>query len=160
MAGRLLAELKQTKPFQHREDEAYLNLIRTADHLRRQVAELLKPHDLSPAQYNVLRILRGALAEGDERERARTCGDICARLVTFEPDLTRLLDRLLKQGLVERERDDQDRRVVRSRITKRGVELLARLDGPVVEANRLTLGRLGQDRLLQLIDLLEDVRAS
>jgi DNA-binding MarR family transcriptional regulator len=159
MAGRLLSELKQGKPFKHREDEAYLNLIRTADHLRRQVAELLKPYELTPAQYNVLRILRGALAEGEERDRARTCGDICARLVTFEPDLTRLLDRLVRQGLVERERDDRDRRVVRSRITAKGLELLARLDGPVVDANRQILGRLGQDRLLQLIDLLEDIRA-
>lgn len=160
MAGRLLAELKQTKPFQRREDEAYLNLIRTADQLRRQVADLLKPHELSPAQYNVLRILRGALSEVEERDRARTCGDICARLVTFEPDLTRLLDRLVKQGLVERERDGQDRRVVRSRITRKGVDLLARLDAPIASIHQHGLGRLGQDRLLQLIDLLEDVRAS
>ena len=160
MAGRLQAELKQTKPFQHREDEAYLNLIRTADHLRRQVAELLKPHEVSPAQYNVLRILRGALSESEERDRARTCGDICARLVTFEPDLTRLLDRLVKQGLVERERDEQDRRVVRSRITRKGIDLLTRLDAPIADAHRQGLGRLGQERLLQLIDLLEDARAS
>ena len=160
MAGRLLSELKQTKPFRHREDEAYLNLIRTADHLRRRVAELLKPHELSPAQYNVLRILRGALAEGDERDHARTCGDICGRLVTFEPDLTRLLDRLVKQHLVERERDDRDRRVVRSRITAKGLDVLTRLDGAVTEAHRHSLGRLGEERLLQLIDLLEDVRAS
>jgi DNA-binding MarR family transcriptional regulator len=159
MAGRLLTELKQTKPFQRREDEAYLNLIRTADHLRRQVADLLKPHEVSPAQYNVLRILRGALSENDERDRARTCGDICTRLVTFEPDLTRLLDRLVKQGLVERERDEEDRRVVRSRITKKGIDLLNRLDAPIADAHRQSLGRLGQDRLLQLIDLLEDVRA-
>jgi DNA-binding MarR family transcriptional regulator len=159
MAGRLLSELKQTRPFKCREDEAYLNLVRTADLLKREMAELLKPLDLTPAQYNVLRILRGALGEGDARERARTCGDICARMVTYEPDLTRLLDRLVRQELVERERDEQDRRVVRSRITGKGLAVLAKLDEPTLDRHRARLGRLGQERLLQLIDLLEELRS-
>ena len=159
MAGRLLTELKQTRPFKSREDEAYLNLIRTADLLKREMVEVLKPFDLSPSQYNVLRILRGAQSESDVRERARTCGDICGRLVTFEPDLTRLLDRLVKQGLVERDRDDRDRRVVRSRITDKGLAVLAKLDEPIPERQRTRLGRLGQERLLQLIDLLEELRS-
>jgi DNA-binding MarR family transcriptional regulator len=158
MAGLLLKELKQTRPFRSRAEEAALNLIRTADLLKRASAELLRAHDLTSAQYNVLRILRGALNERDERKRARTCGDIGARLVTYEPDVTRLLDKLVKQGLVERERDDQDRRVVHSRITRKGLDLLARLDEPSVALLERRLGRLGQDRLAALIELLEAIR--
>jgi DNA-binding MarR family transcriptional regulator len=159
MSGLLLKELKQGRPFRNRVDEAYLNLVRTADLLKRSTAEALRPHDLSPAQYNVLRILRGALNEKSERDHARTCGDICDRLVTYEPDLTRLLDKLVRQGLVMRERDEEDRRVVRSRITRKGLELLAGLDDTIDSVTRARLQRLGDDRLLHLIDLLEAIRA-
>ena len=159
MTGRLLAELKQTRPFRTREDEAFLNLVRTTELLRREVIELFKPHDLSHAQYNVLRILRGASRESDPQDRARTCGDIASRLVTFEPDVTRLLDKLERQELILRERDGADRRVVRSRITDKGLALLEQLDEPIMEMQRRRLGRLGQERLTQLIDLLEDLRA-
>jgi DNA-binding MarR family transcriptional regulator len=159
MSGMLLKELKQGRPFRNRTDEAYLNLVRTADLLKRATAEALRPHDLSPAQYNVLRILRGALNEKSPRDHARTCGDICDRLVTYEPDLTRLLDKLVRQGLVKRERDDEDRRVVRSRITPKGLSVLAALDDTVDTVPRSRLQRLGDERLLQLIDLLEDIRA-
>lgn len=159
MTGRLLTELKQTKPFRSREDEAFLNLIRTTELLRREVIELFKPHDITHAQYNVLRILRGALRESDPHNHARTCGDIASRLVTFEPDVTRLLDKLERQGLIIRERDTDDRRVVRSRITDKGLGLLDELDDPIMEIQRQRLGRLGQDRLTTLIDLLEDLRS-
>lgn len=159
MTGRLLTELKQTRPFRSREDEAFLNLIRTTELLRREVIELFKPHDITHAQYNVLRILRGALRESDPHNRARTCGDIASRLVTFEPDVTRLLDKLERQGLIIRERDIDDRRVVRSRITDKGLTLLDDLDDPIIGIQRRRLGRLGQDRLTTLIDLLEDLRS-
>ncbi len=159
MAGRLLIELKQTKPFRSREDEAYLNLIRTTELLRREAIELFKPHDLTQSQYNVLRILRGALRESDPQNHARTCGDIASRLVTFEPDVTRLLDKLERQGLIIRERDVADRRVVRSRITDKGLTLLSDLDEPIAEVQRRRLGRLGEERLATLIDLLEDLRS-
>jgi DNA-binding MarR family transcriptional regulator len=158
MTGRLLEELKQTRPFRTREDEAFLNLVRTTELLRREVIELFRPHDLSHAQYNVLRILRGASREKEPHDRARTCGDIASRLVTFEPDVTRLLDKLERQGLVIRERDASDRRVVRSRITEKGLALLAQLDDPIMEVQRRRLGRLGEERLVQLIDLLEELR--
>ena len=159
MAGRLLIELKQTKPFRTREDEAFLNLVRTTELLRREVTELFKPHDISHAQYNVLRILRGALRESDPQEHARTCGDIASRLVTFEPDVTRLLDKLERQGLIIRERGAVDRRVVRSRITDKGLALLTELDEPIAETQQRRLGRLGAERLATLIDLLEDLRS-
>jgi len=158
MVGRLLSELKQTKPFRTREDEAFLNLVRTTELLRREVIELFKPHDITHAQYNVLRILRGALRESEPQNQARTCGDIASRLVTFEPDVTRLLDKLERQGLIIRERDVADRRVVRSRITDTGLGLLTQLDEPIAETQRRRLGRLGQERLTTLIDLLEDLR--
>ncbi len=159
MSGLLQKELKQTRPFRSRTDEAYLNLVRTADLLKRSTAEALRPQDLTPAQYNVLRILRGALREAEHKARARTCGDIADRLVTYEPDVTRLLDKLVRQGLVERERDEHDRRVVRSRITGKGLDLLAALDDRIDGESRARLGRLGEVRLLQLIDLLEEIRS-
>jgi MarR family transcriptional regulator, organic hydroperoxide resistance regulator len=159
MVGRLLTELKQTKPFRTREDEAFLNLVRTTELLRREVIELFKPHDLTHAQYNVLRILRGALRESEPQSQARTCGDIASRLVTFEPDVTRLLDKLERQELIVRERDAADRRVVRSRITDKGLALLTQLDEPIAEIQRRRLGRLGQERLTTLIDLLEELRS-
>jgi len=152
MAGRLLTELKQTKPFRSRVDEAYLNLIRTADLLRRHTAEFLKPHDLSPAQYNVLRILRGSAG------KPLTCGEVGSRLVTFEPDVTRLVDRLVKRGLVQRKRCTEDRRAVRLAITDQGLALLAQLDGGLPTLHDRHLKRLGDERLQQLINLLEDIR--
>ena len=153
MAGRLLSELKQTKPFRSRTDEAYLNLIRTADLLRRRTAEFLKPHDLSPAQYNVLRILRGSAGS------PITCGEVGSRLVTFEPDVTRLVDRLVKRGLVKRQRCSEDRRAVRLTITDNGLALLATFDDLLPTLHDNHLKRLGDERLSQLINLLEEIRA-
>ena len=159
MVGRLLTELKQTRPFRTREDEAFLNLVRTTELLRREVIELFRPHDITHAQYNVLRILRGALREAKAEDQARTCGDIASRLVTFEPDVTRLLDKLERQELIVRERGATDRRVVRSRITDKGLALLASLDDPITAIQRRRLGRLGEERLTQLIGLLEELRS-
>ncbi len=158
MAGMLIKELKQTRPFRSRAEEAALNLMRTADMLKRSWAELLRAQDLTAAQYNVLRILRGARNERDEAKRASTCGDIADRLVTYEPDVTRLLDKLVRRGLVDRARDERDRRVVHSRITQQGLDLLATLDDPGVALLERRLGRLGQARLAVLIDLLEAIR--
>lgn len=158
MVGRLLSELKQTKPFRTREGEAFLNLVRTTELLRREAIELLKPHDVTHAQYNVLRILRGALQETDPQQQARTCGDIASRLVTFEPDVTRLLDKLERQQFIIRERDAIDRRVVRSRITEKGLATLAALDEPLMKAHQSRLGRLGEKRLIELIEILESIR--
>jgi DNA-binding MarR family transcriptional regulator len=158
MPGKLLAELKQTRPFRSREDEAFLNLIRTTELLRREAVELMKRHDLTHAQYNVLRILRGALREENPEHRARTCGDIADRLVTFEPDVTRLLDKLEKQTCIVRERSATDRRVVRARITDKGLAVLAELDEPIAQNHKKRLGKLGEQRLEQLITMLEELR--
>ncbi len=145
-------EIKQAKPFSSYEEEAYLNLQRTTDRLLQGVRELLDPHDLSPAQYNVLRILRGAEPDG------LPCGGIRERMVTRVPDVTRLLDRLEPRGLITRERRPPDRRVVRARITQAGLTLLAELDAPMRALHREQMGHLGEDALQTLIDLLERVR--
>ncbi len=120
--------------------------------LLQAVGRELKPHRLTPAQYNALRILRGAAPA------ALTCGEIGERLVSPGPDVTRLLDRLEAQGLVERLRDEADRRLVRARITVRGLELLGRIDEPVAAGLRHLLGPLGPTRLRTLIELLERAR--
>ncbi len=154
MTGRLQIELKQTKPFASPEVEAYLNILRTADVLSRLVVAWLKPFDLTTSQYNVLRILRGAGATG------LPCGEIGARMVTHDPDVTRLIDRLMQRELVVRGRDDHDRRVVLVRITPAGLDLLARADAATVrDPFDRPLARLGTARLTTLIDLLEEVRA-
>jgi DNA-binding MarR family transcriptional regulator len=152
MVGRLLDELHQTKPFQHRAEEAYLNIIRTADLLKRAVAEILKVHDLSLSQYNVLRILRGA------RQRPMSCGEVGSRLVTFEPDVTRLIDRLVQRDLAVRRRADGDKRQVLIHITADGLRLLKQLDAPIVSIHDALLGHLGDERLTQLINLTESIR--
>lgn len=134
------------------EEAAYLDLASTADRLSRPVAQLLKTEDLSPPQYNVLRILRGC-PEG------LTCREIGRRMITRDPDITRLLDRLERRKLILRSRDTQDRRVVLTRITENGIDLLARLDQPVRDLHRKLLGHLGAERLHALGRLLEACRS-
>lgn len=149
---KLGAEIAQRKPFESLEEEAFLSLQRTAALLLRAVARELETHDLTPAQYNALRILRGAGPE------ALTCGEIGERLVSPGPDVTRLLDRLEKQGLVQRLRDEQDRRIVRARITDRGNALLDELDGPVDRVLHKLLGPVGEGDLRRLVEILERTR--
>ncbi len=136
-----------------REEIAFLDLARTTDMLSRGLVQILKTRELSPTQYNVLRILRGT-PEG------LPCGEIAARMITRDPDVTRLLDRLEKRGLISRCRETEDRRMVMARITPDGLALLASLDGPVVEAHRRQLGHLGKARLRALTELLVEARAA
>jgi len=134
------------------QSNAYLEILRSAEELQRGFADLFRSHDLSPTQYNVLRILRGAGADG------HTCGDVSARLVTHDPDVTRLLDRLEKRGLIERRRSDKDRRVVRTTISPEGLALLAELDGPVDALHEAQFGHMSEQNLEVLTRLLEEAR--
>jgi MarR family transcriptional regulator, organic hydroperoxide resistance regulator len=134
------------------EEVAFLDLLRTTDMLSRRPAQALKAEDLSATQYNVLRILRGA-------PDGLTCGEVANRMITRDPDITRLLDRLEKRGLTSRCRDTKDRRMVLTRITPEGLTLLARLDRPVQEAHRQQLGHLGRERLRTLSELLGACRS-
>jgi DNA-binding MarR family transcriptional regulator len=131
----------------HPEETAFLDLLRTTDMLTRNLIGVLKQEDLSMTQYNVLRILRGA-PEG------LPCGEVASRMITRDPDITRLLDRLEKRGVISRTRESRDRRMVMARITPQGLKLLGRLDEPVQEAHRKQLGHLGRERLRTLSELL------
>lgn len=146
-------EIRQAKPFVSLEEEAFLGLQRTASLLMQALGRELRRHELTPPLYNVLRILRGAEPE------SLTCGEIGERLVSPGPDVTRLLDRLEQRDLVARFRDAEDRRIVRARITEKGVALLDELDQPVEEILHHLLGHLGPEKLRRLVRLLEEARA-
>lgn len=152
MAGKIQQEIQQRKPIPSLEEEAYLNVQRTANVLARPLDELLKRNDLTQTQYNVLRILRGA------GEQGLTAGEIGERMITRDPDVTRLLDRMERRGLAERSRCTDDRRVVWTRITPAGLATLQPLDALINDLHLRTLGGLGRERLESLIQLLEDAR--
>ncbi len=152
MTGQLQKEIKQRKPFASLEQEVVLNVMRTAGSLRQGTTELLKPYDISAPQYNVLRVLRGAGGEG------LPCSEVGDRLVSRDPDVTRLLDRLEKRGLIDRGRSATDRRVVTATITKKGIELVNELDTPVTEMHGSQLGHMKKKELKKLVSLLEKAR--
>ena len=151
-ASGLQEELKQSKPFATLEQEALLSIERTAAILNHGVADALRPYEITPTQYNVLRILRGAGEQGLCRNEVRD------RLVAKVPDVTRLLDRMEEMALVDRERATDDRRMVFTRITRKGIQLLARIDAPVTSLHQLQLGHLGAKKLRTLIRLLAEAR--
>lgn len=134
------------------EEAAFLELVRTTDLLSRGLVRIMKSEDISSTQYNVLRILRGS-PEG------LACGEIANRMITRDPDVTRLLDRLEKRELISRCRETKDRRTVMARITAEGLKLLARLDEPVQAAHRKQLGHLGRERLQTLTELMSLARS-
>lgn len=140
----------RARPFTSVEHQVFLAIQRAASALSAPVADLLRQEGLSAAQYNVLRILRGAPEEG------LSCGEIADRLVTRDPDMTRLLDRLEAGGLIARSREKADRRVVTTRITGEGLRLLAQLDEPVADLHKRQLSHLGKARLSQLASLLDE----
>jgi DNA-binding MarR family transcriptional regulator len=148
----LQAELKQKIPFTSREQEAYLSLLRTADELQGHVEARLKEFGLTGTQYNALRILRGAGPEG------LPCREIGERMIARDPDITRLLNRLEDRGFVERTRASHDRRVIYGKITAAGLKLLREMDRPIEKHGRKMLKHVGQEKLQQLIELLELVR--
>ena len=128
MAQTIDREIRQTKPFRSLQEQVVINLMRTTRAVEESWIHYLKRTEgISPSQYNILRILRGA------RPNAVKISDIADRMITRDPDVTRLVDRLIKQGLARRERDSEDRRVVRVEISGAGLALLSRLDGPAGE---------------------------
>jgi len=144
--------LKQETPFTSVEQEVFLGLQLAAHRTLTPWADHLRiAANLSPSQYNVLRILRGVHPD------AVACGEISERMISREPDMTRLLDRLAKRNLVIRERGSDDRRVVRVRITEGGLEMLSALDQAAREMPRHVLGSIGAGQLRSLADLLGTV---
>jgi DNA-binding MarR family transcriptional regulator len=150
--GKLQRELKQRKPFRNLGEEAVLNVWRTGDFIARRLHELLKTGGISQTQYNVLRILRGAGADGI------ACGEIAGRLLTHDPDITRLMDRLVRRGFARRTRLRHDRRVILARITPAGASLLAEMDPLVAQLVDQIVGHIRDPQLKTLIHLLEKAR--
>lgn len=146
-------EIRQTKPFRSLSIEAVLSLWRTSDMLHRFMAKAVEPAGVTLSQYNVLRILRGAGAEG------LPTLEIAGRMVEHAPGITRLIDRLEAKGLVARKRRPDDRRVVRCVITGTGQRLLKKLDDEVNAADDAALAMLDPGEQRTLIELLERIRA-
>jgi DNA-binding MarR family transcriptional regulator len=135
------------------EARVFVSVIRTADAFARGGEAVLKPAGLSGTLYNVLRILRGA------GEGGLACREIGDRLISRDPDITRLLDRMESRGWIARSRETKDRRVVKTRITADGSRILHNLDEPVQNLHRKQLRGLSGKQLRQLLLLLEQVRA-
>ena len=151
MAG-LKSEIAQERPFTSEEEEALLNVLRTSDCLQRVFQRRTRDWGVTSTQYNVLRILRGAGAQG------LTCSSIGDRMITAEPDITRLLARLKTMKLIRQQRDKHDRRVVWTHISDAGMELLGKMDGEITQIPRDLLGHLDRKDLSELIRLLEEAR--
>jgi DNA-binding MarR family transcriptional regulator len=152
MSSKLKDEIKQGKPFTSLESEVFLTLVHTADALARGSEGILKLVGLSPAQYNVLRILRGA------GEQGLCCREVAERMITRDPDITRLVDRLEGRGLLTRNRDGKDRRIITVRINKAGQKFLRDLDKPMEAYNRNRLSHISKGDLCKLLALLEAAR--
>lgn len=148
----LRSEIKQTKPFSSLEEETAVALARTSDQLARRFDALLKQYGVTGTQYNVLRILRGAGKAG------LPCSELGERMISRDPDITRLLDRMERAGLCNRVRDQKDRRVILVKICDKGLKTVNQLDEPITELNRAMLGHMGKGRLRSLLDLLDAVR--
>ncbi len=151
-ARTLREELQLSQGFSSDAVEAYVSMVRTAQVLQDEVSALLRTQSLSPPQYNVLRILRGAGAAG------LPCLAIGERMVARVPDVTRLLGRLEDRGLAIRERSQADRRIVNVRITPEGLTRLAALDEPLQALHEAQFDRLGKDEVRRLLDALDRLR--
>ena len=150
---RLRRLIKQRKPFQSLQQEVFLEVLRTGHALVQDLVDRLKPYGLTQPQYNVLRILRGAGASG------LPTGEVGARMVASrEPDVTRLLVRMERSGLVRRERDPDNRRIVTARITREALRVLQALDQPVLDMHADQLKHMTRRELEQLATLLERAR--
>jgi DNA-binding MarR family transcriptional regulator len=145
---------KPQQNFRSREQQAVVGLLRTADAIKRSLAHVIEPHGITPQQYNVLRILRGAAPEGLP---TLTIGE---RMVEQTPGVTRLIDRLERKGLVARIPCPKDRRRVFCQITPKGLDLLDELDEPVNRWDAQTVSILPPSEVDSLIKLLDRVRAS
>jgi MarR family transcriptional regulator, organic hydroperoxide resistance regulator len=153
-SSRIVAEIKQSKPFASVEQEAVVALLKTVDHVRHMQAGLFCGFDLTEQQFNVLRILRGA---GPEGLPTLTVGE---RLIEHTPGITRLIDRLEAKGLVRRERPEQDRRQVYCFITKAGLDLLVKVDPEVDLGAKRAMKHLSKTEMQTLLGLLEKIRDS
>lgn len=143
-----------SRPKASLEEGIFIALLRVADALGQEAEQLTRNAELTGTQYNVLRILRGAEPEG------LACRSIGERMITHDPDITRLLDRMEKRGFITRERQKDDRRVVKTRITPQGLALLKPLDQPMRDLHKRQFRHMSGARLKTLFDLLEEIRCT
>jgi len=134
------------------EDRLFVTILKTADSLSEEAELTIKSAGLTATQYNVLRILRGAEPEG------LLCRGIAERMISRDPDMTRLLDRMEKQALISRQRQQDDRRVIKARITPEGLKLLKKLDQPVHDLHKAQFRHMTAARLKLLAELLGEVQ--
>jgi DNA-binding MarR family transcriptional regulator len=144
--------VRPSRRFDSLEQEVFLNLWRTYDRLRAFEDELFNRFELTPQQYNALRVLRGV------HPKTLNTLELASRLVSRAPDITRLLDKLEQRGLIERDRPAENRRIVRIGITSEGSALLDAMSGPILECHTNQLGHLTQQQLKELIALLRSAR--
>ena len=135
------------------EDQIFVALLKAADSLSSEAGQLMKANGLTSSQYNVLRILRGAGADG------LPCNTIAERMISRDPDMTRLLDRMEKRELITRERQKEDRRVVKARIADEGLKLLKKMDAPIRQLHKSQFAHMTSARLKTLMDLLTELAA-
>ena len=152
MSNSLQAQIKRAHPFEIPQEEVHLNIQRTYGVLMGPTHKLLKQHQLSPPLYNILRILRGIGRDG------LPCSQIAERMVTREPDITRLVDRLESAGWVKRDRSTKDRRVVTVTLTTSGKKVVNKIDKPMEELHREILGHLTKKEMVELNRLLVKAR--
>jgi len=150
--SKLQSEIRQSQPFGSLEEEALQALARANDQIQRHFDEFFKRYDLTGTQYNALRILRGA------GETGLPCSEIGQRMITRDPDITRLLARLEQRGLCTRVREEKDRRVILGRIAPSGLKLLREIDQPVQDLGRRLVSQMGETRLRSLIRILDQIR--
>lgn len=148
----LKAEIEQSTPFSSAREETLLNLLRTADRLSHAMQRTIRPWGVTATQYNVLRILRGAGPDG------LTCSEIGSRMLTSDPDITRLMRRLKALKLIRQRRDRRDRRIVRTIITETGLRLLKEMEPSVNRAPDALLGHMSGEEIARLTRLLERAR--
>jgi MarR family 2-MHQ and catechol resistance regulon transcriptional repressor len=153
VGSRLQNELKKKRPFELPEQEAILNLLRTNDQFQNRFGKLFREFGITSSQYNVLRILRG---EG----KPLPCLEISERMIQVVPAMTGLLDRLEAQGLIQRERCTEDRRVVYVDLTPKAKQLLTSMEKPVTSLHSALMGHLTVAELKELSRLLEKARES
>lgn len=149
----LQSELGKRGPFESLEQEAMLNLLRSSDQFQNRMGRLFRKYDLTPSQYNILRILRG---EGKPLPSL----EIAGRMIQVVPAITGLIDRLEKVGMVKRERCEEDRRVIYIAITPKALKRLGEIDEPLRVLHQELLGHMKKSELKELVRLLEKARLS
>lgn len=152
--GKILKQRVKQNKFDSVEDEAYLNVMITAYYLRSKTEAVLKQHGLTSPQFNVLRILKGVYPDGHPR-----C-EIIDRMIEPAPDVTRLIDKLFEERLVERFQSNEDKRHSISRITKKGIELLEKVNPQVKKLSALLGNKLTKNELTELSKMCEKIYGS